>query len=47
MDSSFIRKIEKAKGYALQPERIRIKNYAAEFQGDNDNYTITYGKDQC
>lgn len=42
MDSSLIRKIEKAKDYALQPERIQFTNYQAEFRGDNGNHTITY-----
>ena len=42
MDSSLMRKIEKAKDYALQPERIRFNNYQAEFRGNNGNHTITY-----
>ena len=42
MDSSLMRKIEKAKDYALQPERIQFTNYQAEFRGDNGNHTITY-----
>jgi hypothetical protein len=37
-----MRKIEKAKDYALQPERIKFTNYQAEFRGDNGNHTITY-----
>jgi hypothetical protein len=46
MDSSFIQKIEKAKDYAVQPDRIKIKAYQAEFRGDNGNHTLTYEGDQ-
>ena len=49
MDSSLVRKIEKAKDYAVQPDRITLKGYRAEFRGDNSNHTITYeaGKWDC
>ncbi|HAL48479.1 MAG: hypothetical protein FI707_12085 [SAR202 cluster bacterium] len=49
MDSSLMRKIEKAKDYALQPERIRFRSYKAEFRGDNGNHAIAYesGKWGC
>ena len=46
MDSTFIKKIEKAKDYAVQPDRINIKTYQAEFRGDNGNHTITYEGEQ-
>ncbi|MDP6452098.1 MAG: hypothetical protein QF898_02220 [SAR202 cluster bacterium] len=46
MDSSLMKKIEKAKDYAVQPDRIKIKTYQAEFRGDNGNHTITYEGDQ-
>lgn len=42
MDSSFVRKAEKAKDYALQPDRITINSCKAEFRGDNGEHTITY-----
>ena len=42
MDSSFIRKVEKAKGYALQRERVSFNNCTVQFQGDNGDHTITY-----
>ena len=42
MDSSFIRKVEKAKDYALQRERVSFKNCTVRFQGDNGDHTITY-----
>ena len=46
MDSSLIRKFEKAKDYALQPERIQFTKYQAQFRGDNGNHTITYEAQQ-
>ena len=42
MDSSLIRKIEKAKGYAMQPDRVEITQYQARFRGDNGDHLITY-----
>ncbi len=49
MQSSLIRKIEKAKRYAEEPERITISDFAADFQGDNNNYRVSYeaGKWHC
>ena len=42
MDSSLVRKAEKAKDYAVQRDRIKFKRYDAEFRGDNGNHTIRY-----
>ena len=42
MDSSFIRKVEKAKDYALQRDRVSFTNCTVRFQGDNGDHTITY-----
>ena len=42
MDSSFMRKVEKAKSYALQRERVSFSNCTVRFQGNNGDYTITY-----
>ena len=42
MNSSFIRKIEKAKDYALQKERVNFQNCTVRFRGDNGDHTITY-----
>jgi hypothetical protein len=42
MQSSLIGKIEKAKRYAQEKDRIRIKEITAEFHGDNDNHTIIF-----
>ena len=41
MDASFMKKIEKAKDYAGQPDRIKIKTYQEEFRGDNGNQRNT------
>ena len=42
MDSHLARKIEKAKDYALQPERVKFAKYTATFKGDNDDHEISY-----
>ena len=42
MDSSLVRKVAKAKDYAVQPERIRFTRYRVEFQGENGDHIITY-----
>lgn len=41
MDYSLIGKIQKAKQYAEEPERITFISFAVEFRGDNDTYTVT------
>jgi len=49
MRSSLIGKIEKAKRYAQEPDRIALSSLTAEFRGDNDKYMLSYadGKWQC
>lgn len=49
MDSSLVRKIEKAKDYAAQRDRITFTQCKAQFRGNNGNHTITYeaGKWHC
>ncbi|MEJ2740698.1 MAG: SWIM zinc finger family protein [Dehalococcoidia bacterium] len=42
MNSSLIGKIEKAKRYAQEPERINFTGFNAEFRGDNSNYSVSY-----
>ncbi len=42
MNFSLIRKIEKAKDYALQKERVSFTNCTVQFHGDNSDHTITY-----
>jgi hypothetical protein len=47
--SSLIGKIEKAKRYAQQPERVQVDNFEATFKGDNNNYKTGFkdGKWHC
>jgi len=49
MRSSLIGKIEKAKRYAQEPERITLSGFTAVFRGENDNHKIGYssGKWHC
>jgi len=42
MQSSLIGKIEKAKRYAQEKERITFSELSVKFRGENDNYTISY-----
>ena len=37
MRSSLIGKIEKAKRYAQEPERVTFSGFTAVFRGENDN----------
>lgn len=41
MHSDLISKIEKARQYAQQPERIAIDSLQASFRGGNNDHTIT------
>ncbi len=49
MRSSLIGKIEKAKRYAQEPDRVTLSGLTADFRGDNNNYKLSYtdGKWQC
>ena len=49
MQSSLIGKIEKAKRYAEETDRISFTELSVEFRGDNDSHTTGYqdGKWQC
>lgn len=49
MNSSIIGKIEKARRYANEPERVQINELRATFHGGHDEYTITIadGKWHC
>ena len=42
MQSSLIGKIEKAKRYAQEPDRITFKDLAVDFRGENDTYRVSY-----
>ena len=45
MDYGMIGKIEKAKRYAEERDRITFNSLTAQFNGDNSSYTITLGAD--
>jgi hypothetical protein len=49
MQSSLIGKIEKAKRYAQEKDRIAFTEFRVNFRGDNDSYVLTYkeGKWNC
>lgn len=49
MHSSLIGKIEKAKRYAEEPDRVAISNFSAAFRGENDSHYLEFagGKWQC
>ena len=49
MQSSLIGKVQKAKQYAQEPERVRIDNLKVEFRGENGDHTVSYdgGKWDC
>lgn len=46
MQSSLIGKIEKAKRYAQERERIRFSRFSVNFTGEHDSYTIDYTNGQ-
>jgi hypothetical protein len=41
MDYAMIGKVEKAKFYAQEPERITFNSFSAIFEGDNNTYEIS------
>ena len=49
MQSSLIGKIEKAKRYAKEPDRVTLSEFAADFRGEHSNYAVSYknGKWHC
>lgn len=49
MDSGMISKIQKAKRYAEEPERVQIQELRVLFGGEHDTYEVTYaeGKWHC
>ena len=42
MDSSIIGKIEKARHYAEQKDRVHITSFAATFQGNHNEYDVRF-----
>jgi hypothetical protein len=49
MDSGMISKIQKAKRYAEEPDRISFEEFAVSFKGEHDDYHVSYraGKWSC
>ncbi|HEX9269779.1 MAG TPA: SWIM zinc finger family protein [Candidatus Limnocylindria bacterium] len=46
MNSSLISKIEKAKRYAQEPDRIQIRGLDVEFRGDNGTHKVRLSGDE-
>jgi len=44
MDSGMIGKIQKAKLYAEEPERVQVEQFRATFMGTNGRHTISYDR---
>jgi hypothetical protein len=42
MQSSLIGKIEKAKRYAQEKDRVVFTDFKVSFRGDNDSYLLSY-----
>ena len=49
MQSSLIGKIEKAKRYAMETDRITFSDFSVKFRGEHDNYitSLKDGKWNC
>jgi hypothetical protein len=46
MDYGMIGKIEKARRYAEQRDRVRFTSFSVTFQGENSAHTVTYENNQ-
>ncbi len=46
MDSGMISKIQKAKRYAQESERIRFVEFQVAFRGDHNSYSVSYDRGQ-
>jgi hypothetical protein len=46
MQSSLIGKIEKAKRYAQEPERVTFSELSVKFQGENNDYATEYKEEK-
>lgn len=42
MDSGMISKIQKAKRYAEEPQRVTFSSFSVAFAGDHSSYQVTY-----
>jgi len=43
MNSSIIGKIDKARKYAEEKDRVQITSFHATFQGDHNTYQVSFG----
>lgn len=41
MNSAMISKIDKARRYAEEPERVRFQSFQVAFKGENDDHIVT------
>jgi hypothetical protein len=46
MQSSLIGKIEKARRYVEERDRITFTEFTAQFRGEHDSYTISYANER-
>ncbi|OGO24417.1 MAG: hypothetical protein A2Z28_08360 [Chloroflexi bacterium RBG_16_51_9] len=46
MQSSLIGKIEKAKLYAQEKDRVTFSEFSVKFRGENDSYDVSYHDDK-
>jgi len=44
MDSGMVSKIDKARRYAEERERVRFAQFEVNFRGDHSTYTVGYDK---
>ena len=42
MESGMISKIQKAKRYAQERDRITFEQFRVQFRGEHDTYTLTF-----
>lgn len=42
MQSSLIGKIEKARRYAQEPDRVTFREFSVKFRGENDEHQVSY-----
>lgn len=42
IDSSLVRKMEKAKDYAVQADRVKLNSCSIKFRGDHSDHDVTY-----
>lgn len=44
MDSGMISKIQKAKRYAEEPERVTFESFVVSFRGTHEDHRVTYSQ---